>query len=116
MSHINNAGSGGGGTGGAVYNVTLISVANSPYTVLTTDEFIGVNTTGGQVTVKLPNSPSVGTYFIIKDIAGGAAVNNILVTTVGGVDSIDGTSVVTMNTAYESLEFIYTGTGDYYIF
>lgn len=118
MSHITSIGSsgGGGGTGLLTLNVTLISAADSPYAVLSTDAFIGVDSTGGTVRILLPSNPAVGTTFFIKDVGGQAEVNNITLTDVGGVDSYDNTfGNYVMNTEYQGVNLIYTGSNNYYI-
>ncbi len=118
MSHISSSGgSGGGVTPGQVFlNVTLITFADNQYTVSSTDSFIGVNTSGGAIVILLPDSPTVGRTFIIKDDSGNAATNNITVSTVSGLDGIDGATSFTMNTAYQSAQFIYASLGAYYIY
>lgn len=116
MSHINNAASSSPIPGTVVLNVTFISSVDSPYTVLPTDDFIGVGTNTGPVTVLLPDAPLVGRTYIIKDTTSNASTNNITVTTVSGTDDIDGAATTVMNTDYESLEFIYGGSSKYYIY
>ena len=116
MSHINSSGSGSIIPGTVVLNVTTVVFAQSPYTVLPTDEFIGVSTAGGPITILLPNAPLVGRTYIVKDIDGFASTDNITVTTVGGVDLIDSATSVIMNTDFESNSFIYGGSSNYYIY
>jgi hypothetical protein len=58
----------------------------------------------------LPNAPSTGRSYVVKDTAGGAATHNITVTTVGGSVNIDGSTSFVMNTNYESVELIFNGT------
>jgi len=116
MSHINNAASSSPIPGTVVLNVTYVVFGQSPYTVLPTDDFIAVNTTGGPVTILLPNAPLVGRTYVVKDSVSNAATNNITVTTVGGIDDIDGATTTVINTNFESLQFIYGGSGNYYIY
>ena len=67
---------------GIVVAVTSVDSAASPYTVLGTDYFISVDTSGGAVTVTLPAATALaGRTFVIRDTGGAAAVNNI---TIGG--------------------------------
>jgi len=67
---------------GMVVAVTSVDSAASPYTVLGTDYFISVDTSGGAVTVTLPAATALaGRTFVIRDTGGAAAVNNI---TIGG--------------------------------
>ena len=91
-------------------NYTSITTADSPYTVLSTDDYISADATAGPITVRLPDAPSTGRVFIIKDAVGIAATNNITITTVGGAVTIDGSTSFVMNTAYESISVIFGGT------
>lgn len=88
---------------------TLIDYTNvntTPYVALPTDTYLSVDCSAGAITVQLPNAATTGRVWIIKDRTGSAATNNITVTTVGGVVTIDGAATFVMNTAYESIEVI----------
>ena len=74
-----------------------------------TDFFLSVNT-GTAITVQLPNAPATGRIFTVKDATGTAATNNITVTTVGGVVTIDGATSLVFNQNYGSASFIFDGT------
>lgn len=100
-------------SGQAFYAYT--NVNTTPYVVLLTDEFLSVDCSGGPITVQLPNTPTTGQSWIIKDRTGNAQINNITVTTVGGVKTIDGVTSYVMNTKLSSIEVIYNGT-NYEIF
>lgn len=111
ISITNGAGSITIATSGALtFNYTSVNHAASPYTVLSTDEYIAADVSGGVVTIKLPNAPAIGRVFIIKDTFATAAINNITVTTVGGAVTIDGTTSYLMKTNYQSIEVIFNGT------
>jgi len=70
---------------GLVVPVTTKATADTPYTVLGTDYFISCDTSGGVLTVTLPNAATLaGRTFVIRDTAGSAAVNNITIATAGG--------------------------------
>lgn len=97
-------------TGTTTLTVTSVNHAASPYTVLSTDEFLAVNVSGGVVSILLPNAPVTGRVYYIKDSTGGAATSNITVTTVGGAVNIDGATSFVMNTAYESISVIFDGS------
>ncbi len=59
--------------------------ADSPYTVLGTDYFLSVDTSGGAITVTLPNAATLaGRTYVIRDTGGAAAATNITVATAGG--------------------------------
>lgn len=90
--------------------LTYTNVNTSPYVVLTTDDYLSVDCSGGLITVELPNAATLGRIFVIKDRTGNAATNNITVTTVGGAVNIDGATTFVMNTAFESIEVIGNGS------
>ncbi len=98
--------------------VTLTQVAPSyvnvvgptTYEVTSTDYFISCDSTLGPITIQLANSPTLYDQFVIKDRTGTAAVNNITVTTVSGVVTIDGSATQILNDPYDSLEIIYNGS------
>ena len=117
MSHINSGGAGGGGSNGVLFlNVVDITFAQSPYTALETDAFIGVDTTAGAVTIRFPSNPPVGTTFFIKDTGSQAEVNSITLTDVAGIDYFDNVlGSYVMNTENQSANLIYIGSGNYYI-
>lgn len=102
-------------TGGQIIAVTGITNADSPYTVVNTDYFIGCNTTGGAITVLLPNAPTKGTTFVIKDTFGTSNTNNITVTTVGGVVTIDGATSFVIANKRAAMNVVYDG-GAYEVF
>ena len=89
---------------------TGINHASSPYTVLSTDYYISADVTGGVITVKLPNAPSTGRTFVIKDKVGLSATSNITITTVGGTVTIDGSTSFVMNSAYEAVSVLFDGS------
>jgi hypothetical protein len=90
--------------------LTYTAVSTTPYVVLTTDEFLGVDSSGGTRQINLPNAPSTGRVFYVKDTTGSANTNAITVTTVGGVVNIDGATTYVMNTQYAAISLIFTGT------
>lgn len=91
-------------------NYTSVNFAASPYTVLSTDEYISVDSSGGAVTLRFPNAPTTKPTWIVKDRTGSSATNNISVTTVGGVVTFDGSTTYTISTNYESIQLIFNGT------
>jgi len=98
------------GSGVQVVTVTPLTDASSPYVVLSTDYYMTCNVSGGPLQINLPNAPTTGTVYIVKDSGGNAATNNITVTTVGGVVNIDGATTFVMNTAYEAATFLFNGS------
>ena len=75
---------------GTLFVYTNVTFGMSPYTVLNTDYYLSVDSSGGPITLLLPNAPTTAfKQYIIKDRTGHAAVNNISITTPGGVVTID---------------------------
>ncbi|TAL08334.1 MAG: hypothetical protein EPO02_13205 [Nitrospirae bacterium] len=91
-------------------SITNLTNADSPYTVLPTDYYLSCDVSGGVLTILLPDAPSSGRTLIVKDNTGSAATNNITVTTVSGLDLIDGSTSYVINTTYESSNFIFNLT------
>lgn len=89
--------------------VNLTPVSTTPYVASATDYFLSVDTSVA-ITIQMPNAPSTGRVFVIKDATNNASVNNITVTTVGGVVLIDGSASYVMNQNYGSASFIFNGT------
>lgn len=93
-----------------IFTLNYTNVNTTPYVVLTTDEYLGVDSSGGAIQINLPNAPSTGRVFTIKDRTGSANTNNITVTTVGGVVNIDGATTYVMNTQYAAISVLFDGT------
>ena len=85
-------------------------VNTSPYVVLNTDDVLGVDTSVIPITIQLPNAPTTGRSWVVKDLMGTAVADNITVTTVGGVVLIDGMATFVMNSNYESATLFFNGT------
>lgn len=98
------------GTSETIFTVTALTDTDSPYTVLSTDFYLTCNVSAGVLTIDLPDAPATGRVFIVKDTGGDAASNNITITTVGAVITIDGSTTFVMNTAYEAVELLFNGT------
>lgn len=97
-------------TRGRVIDITSLTDADSPYTVLANEYYFSCDVSSGTLSILLPNSPDTGTVYVVKDSGGDAATNLINVTTVGGVVTIDGATFANLNTNYESLQFVFNGT------
>jgi len=95
-------------TGGTGFTYTLVN--STPYIVLPADQYMGVDTSGGAITIQLPNAPTTGRVFVVKDRAGTSLANPITVTTIGGVVTIDGATTFVMSSAFQAAEFIFNGT------
>lgn len=91
-------------------NYTTVLTASSPYNVQSTDYYISADAFGGPITILLPNAPAIGRIFVVKDKGGYASTDNITITTVGGVVTIDGSTSFVMNTDYQAVNLIFNGT------
>lgn len=75
------------------YKRAVVTDTESPYTILATDEIIGVDSSGGAVELTLPLISGIGgsnnyRLYNIVDESGTSALNNIIVKT-GGSDTIN---------------------------
>lgn len=104
-----------GATGILILNYTYVDFAMSPYTTISTDSFIGVDSLGGAITILLPDAPTTGRVYVVKDIGGIADINNITISTVGGSVAIDGLTTSVMNTEFQSVQLLFNGT-EYLLF
>lgn len=90
---------------GLISNVTTPGAY--PYTTLTTDYVILVDTSAARTITPL-GSPVTGQTYRIKDNVGSAAANNITITPSG--KNIDGAASTVINIAYGSVDICYNGT------
>jgi hypothetical protein len=87
-----------------------IDVTMSPYFILDSDVYLSVNSNTIPITILLPDNAVSGEPFIIKDRTGNCAANNITVTTVSGLTTIDGVTSFVMDSAYQSISIVGNGT------
>ena len=85
-----------------------------PYAVLSTDYIVEVDTSAAR-TIQLPNAPSTGQQYVIKDVVGTASSFNITLTTVGGSVTIDGATSYIINTNYAAIKVYFNGTSYFII-
>lgn len=101
---------------GLAFNYTNVTNAMSPYTVVSSDQYISVDCSGGAVQLNFPNSPTFKRAWVIKDRTGNAAVSNITLTTPGGIVTIDGLTTYTMNSNYQAINLLANSTPTYEVF
>lgn len=89
--------------------LTYVQPGAYPYTVLALDYYIAVDSASAR-TINLPNAPTTGKSYVIKDRVGSAATNNITVTTPGGAVLIDGSTTFVISTNYGSINVVFNGT------
>lgn len=89
-------------------NYTGVIFAASPYTVVTNDAYISVDTSGGAITLLFPDAPTPNKIWTVKDRTGYAAANNLTITTVSGSDTFDmtGTTYV-IKTNFQAINLLY---------
>jgi hypothetical protein len=92
-----------------------VTNAMSPYTVTETDYFISVDSSGGPVTINLPDAPNENRQFIVKDRLGQAGTNNITIKSLTSASTLDGQASYIFVDNYESLECLYNSS-NYEIF
>ena len=92
------------------YTQNYVTPGGYPYSVSDGSACTVLVDSSSSRTINLPNSPSDGRVFFIKDAGGLAGTNNITVTTPGGVVLIDGAATYTMNVNYGSLTVQWVGT------
>ncbi len=86
-------------------NIIWTATQTSNYTVQTTDQGVGVDTTTAAVTITLPASPNDGERHLISDVAGTANTHNITVS--GNGHNIIGQSSYIMTGQYNTLTVAY---------
>lgn len=103
---------------GSYFNYTAISFADSPYTVLSTDYYISVDSSGGLVVINFPNAPTAKRSWVVKDRTGNASNpnNNIQLTTPGGVVTFDGQTTYTIYANYASVNVLANSTPTYEVY
>ena len=121
LNNLNVLGSGGVTTTGSGDTITItaseffpaytnVTNAMSPYTVLTTDDYLSVDSSGGAVTLDFPNAPTASRTWIVKDRTGSSAASNITLTTPGGAVTFDGSTSYVMKINYEAVNLLSNGT------
>src|SRR6185436_18721600 len=83
-----------------------ITAVSNTYGVLLTDDYLAVDASS-VYTITLPASPTLGDTYEFKDVNGTAAINNITINTLGGLN-IDGLPMLVMNTNFTSFVVTYT--------
>lgn len=95
--------------GAVIYETVTVS---GQYTVISTDYYIGVNTTSLTGSILLPSvaTTTAGRTITIVDETGNASTNNIHISG-SGADTIDGDSVFSIESDYGSITLFCTSTG-----
>lgn len=99
-----------------VLNYTNVNAAASPYTVLSTDYYLSVDSSAGAVTLLFPNAPTAKQTWVVKDRTGNAFTNNITIRSVSGAILFDGASSYVLQTNYQAIDMLANATPTYEIF
>lgn len=86
---------------------TNVTFGMSPYTVLSDDYYLSVDSSGGPVTINLPDVPVTDQRFLIKDRTDSAAINNIIIKSLTGASTIDNIAQFSIDSVGESVEYLY---------
>lgn len=102
------------------YARAVIDDGDSPYTVLNSDEIIGVDTRGGPVTVTLPQISTIGgsnyKKYFISDEGANAGTNNISIATTGGDTISSAPSPFIINVNASTVSIYSDGSSNWIIF
>jgi len=93
-------------TGASIVKSSITKTAN--YTVLSTDQRIYVDSSGGAFTITLESSPATDRELEIIDSVGSCGTN--AVTVAGNGNNINGTTPQNMNANYDSWHIVFNGT------
>jgi hypothetical protein len=98
------------GTSGVVFN--RVTTAGPTYNAASTDGIIGVDVSGGPVTVNLPaaNTIASGCVMIVNVEAGDAGTNNVTINAAGG-DTFDGTGATSLVISFAQGQFQFYSDG-----
>ena len=89
---------------------TNVTFAMSPYTVLASDEYLSLNTSGGAITLLFPNTTTTNRIWVVKDRTGNASTNNVSITTVGGAVTIDTQTTYKLFSNFSSVSMIFNAS------
>jgi hypothetical protein len=93
--------------------INYVSTTSTTYVALSTDDYISarIGEPNPDITIQLPNAPTTGRVFTIKDRNGQSNGSNIHVTTVGGIVTFDGSAIYTFPAQlYFAINVIFNGT------
>ena len=86
------------------------------YTASLTDYYIGVDSTGGIISLRLPDAAALasGQTYVVKD-EGGASNTNAITVLASGSQTIDGQNQVVLQSSYAAVSLYCNGTNKYFI-
>jgi hypothetical protein len=92
------------------------TTANATFTASITSYYIGIDSTGGVVDVRLPSASLMldGQTYVVKDEGGAANTNNITILA-SGAETIDGQNSIVLESPYASIQLYCNGSNKYFI-
>jgi len=101
-------------SGGVIYKRVY---KTGDYTLTPADYYIGVDTTGGAVTLTLPAAGAVldGQTWVVKDEGGNASSNNITITGSADSNTIEGTNQIVLESPYTAISLYCNGHNKFFI-
>ena len=100
---------GEGGGGGGLGDISVLTVANSPYTIVEGDQ-LAVNTSGGVVNL---TAPATG-IFAVADIGSSADLNNIVIDFTAKNLIVNGVTYTTFNHDLNNSQLVFVDDGTNY--
>ena len=90
---------------------------NASITASVSDYYIGLNSSGGPLSVTLPSAGLLndGQAYVLKDEGGAANTNNITIQA-SGSETIDGKNSIVLESPYASVQLYCNGADKYYIY
>lgn len=101
---------------GFLTSYTNVTFSMSPYSVLPTDYFLSVDSSGGSVILNFPDVPIALQSWIVKDRTGDANVNNIIFTSVSGGPTFDNQVSAGIVDSYNSNELMVNPSLNYELY
>ena len=88
------------------------------YTVTTADYLVGVNSSGGAVTLTLPAAGATldGQTWLIKDEGGVAQTKNITITGSNNTNTIEGTTQIVLASNYAAVKIYCDGNNKFFVY
>lgn len=90
--------------------IAAVVTSSTPYAILVTDDFVGIDATGGNKVANLPAAVT-GRRISVMNVALAAVVNTVAVTP-DGAETINGVAAAALLTGTQSITLVgLTGTG-----
>tara|TARA_Y100000593_G_scaffold17072_1_gene34136 strand:- start:3503 stop:4882 length:1380 start_codon:yes stop_codon:yes gene_type:complete len=107
-----------GGTLRASGTIFSRRVVTTDYTITDEDHIVGVNTSGGPITLTLPPAATTlaGQIYVIKDEGGAASTHSITILVGSPGETIDGIASVIIGTSYGGVSLYCDGSTKWFVY